>query len=356
MPGQTLNEIRFTHLLSSVGVILLLVNLCATNVGAIPIADFRKSIEQTISALDTVNLQGESESPQDHQSRFIETLNSIRGLLPLMQSVEWEDNTYDVDNTWLHQNLGELEKATQAERAKILARVKDRLQALHERLVETEKEATRVGNKGDAKRKLQDILSRSEYMKKAAEGSALARLWARFIRWLSSLLPQPRPPQTEPGTAQRITTVSQIFVVVLSIAVLAFVLKAFVARLGKNRGAKKKQKLRPRVVLGETLQPEQSANDLLTEADRLARSGEIRSAIRKAYIALLVELGDRKILSLAQHKTNRDYLRALRERELLHRKMIGLTDSFERHWYGLAHATESDWLEFRSRYREALQE
>jgi hypothetical protein len=33
-----------------------------------------------------------------------------------------------------------------------------------------------------------------------------------------------------------------------------------------------------------------------------------------------------------------------------------MTDSFERHWYGVVKASDSDWAEFRARYREALQE
>ena len=86
----------------------------------------------------------------------------------------------------------------------------------------------------------------------------------------------------------------------------------------------------------------------------LARRGELRAAIRKAYIALLVELGDRKILSLAQYKTNRDYLRAIRELQPLYQNVKQLTDSFERHWYGFAHATENDWMVFRSAYEQAL--
>src|SRR6185436_20617728 len=106
--------------------------------------------------------------------------------------------------------------------------------------------------------------------------------------------------------------------------------------------------------LGETLEPDESAVDILAEAEALARRGELRAAIRKAYIALLVELGDRKILSLAQHKTNRDYLRAVREVEPLHSNVKQLTDSFERHWYGLIQATETDWLAFRSAYKQAL--
>ena len=87
----------------------------------------------------------------------------------------------------------------------------------------------------------------------------------------------------------------------------------------------------------------------------LARSGDLRAAIRKGYIALLVELGDRNVISLAQYKTNRDYLRAVSNVPQLHSPLKRLTESFERHWYGFAEATQNDWQDFRARYREALE-
>lgn len=93
---------------------------------------------------------------------------------------------------------------------------------------------------------------------------------------------------------------------------------------------------------------------MLAEAEALAREGQIRAAIRKTYIALLVELGDRKILSLAQHKTNRDYLRALSNNPSLYGNMRGLTDSFERHWYGFAETSPNDWQMFKAAYLAAL--
>ena len=83
--------------------------------------------------------------------------------------------------------------------------------------------------------------------------------------------------------------------------------------------------------------------------------GARRAAIRKAYIALLVELGDRKMISLAQHKTNRDYLNSVRNVPPLHATMRGLTNSFERHWYGFEPATPEDWQDFRAGFSAALQ-
>jgi hypothetical protein len=67
-----------------------------------------------------------------------------------------------------------------------------------------------------------------------------------------------------------------------------------------------------------------------------------------------VELGDRKTISLAQHKTNRDYLNSVKSIPPLHATMRGLTDSFERHWYGFEQATPDDWQNFRAGYLAAL--
>ncbi len=111
-------------------------------------------------------------------------------------------------------------------------------------------------------------------------------------------------------------------------------------------------------MLGERLEADQTAADLLDEAERLARAGELRGAIRKAYVALLCELGDRGVVRLAQHKTNRDYLDAVRRaaRPRLYTEMLPLTSDFELHWYGLRAASDADWESFKTRCRKALKE
>jgi hypothetical protein len=110
----------------------------------------------------------------------------------------------------------------------------------------------------------------------------------------------------------------------------------------------------PRVILGETLAPYETADDLISQAERLAQSGDLRAAIRKGYIAVLAELSDRKVLGLASHKTNRDYLRDVRRREELYQPMSEMTNTFERHWYGDVPAAEEDWQDFRLKYSEAV--
>jgi hypothetical protein len=135
---------------------------------------------------------------------------------------------------------------------------------------------------------------------------------------------------------------------------IGFVIWKFVPMLRRKDASLKLEKRGARVVLGEKLEPGQTPADLLNEAEALARRGELRAAIRKGYIALLCELGDRKVLTLAQHKTNHDYLRAVREKRPLLNEMQKLTASFENHWYGFAPATPHDWTAFRSGYQQTL--
>jgi len=69
---------------------------------------------------------------------------------------------------------------------------------------------------------------------------------------------------------------------------------------------------------------------------------------------LLCELGDRKLISLAQHKTNRDYLNSVRDKAFLYASMRKLTSSLELHWYGFVPAAEADWHEFRTSYQKIV--
>jgi uncharacterized protein DUF4129 len=332
------------------GTVLLLL---AQAVYAIPVSNYHRRIGQAVTALDSLAQSDETESVTLYEMRDTQTVASVRVLLPQTETIDWNGTSLNVDNSWLHQELDTYSADKSAERYDLLKRITERLKAIEERITEVEKPASgTAGNKTEERRKLAEILQRPEYARKVEKGSALSRLIDRFLRWLQSLFPKAAP--ISPGSTSVISKTAQIFVIALALGVLAFVLKLFLPRMLRSRRPKKKGKAKARIVLGERLEPDQSALDLLSEAEALARRGELRAAIRKAYIALLVELGERKIVSLAQYKTNRDYLRAVRGVEPLYGNVKQLTDSFERHWYGLAQATETDWLAFRSAYKQAL--
>jgi hypothetical protein len=319
---------------------------------AIPVSEYHQHIRQAVTALDTLAQSDEDESVTAYAARDIETVQRVRNLLPLTETVELHGTRFIIDNAWLHQEFDRYAAETSESRYELLQSITERLEAIDERIEEVEKVPSETSDKAEHSRKLAEILSRPEYAHQVKSQSALNRLLERLLKWIQNLFPKPKP--ISPGSAGIISRIAQWLVIILALGVLAFVLKLFLPRMLRGGRRKRKRKEKARIVLGERLEPDQSARDLLSEAEGLARRGELRSAIRKAYIALLVELGERKVISLAQYKTNRDYLRAMREIEPLYRNVKQLTDSFELHWYGLAQANETDWQAFRSAYDQAL--
>jgi hypothetical protein len=307
-------------------------------------------------------------SKEDFNSDFIvklpeterTTFAKVRALLPQKERVEWGGSFIEVDNTWLHMELGTQRRGANAydERARTLGAVGVRLRSLEARLNELEGGLAAATADRDAERgRLNAILRGREFDRGARqeEGNALQRLNKRFVDWLKSLLPD--NPVVTPGASPRASVATQFVVFGLCLAVFVYVARRFWLRR-KPGGRVPKRKRGARVVLGERLEEDQTASDLLDDAERLARAGDLRGAIRKAYVALLCELGDRGVLRLAQYKTNRDYLNAVRRSAGagLYTQMLPLTFDFEVHWYGLRDASDTDWESFRSRCRNAIRE
>ncbi|HEX8499927.1 MAG TPA: hypothetical protein VF659_04980 [Pyrinomonadaceae bacterium] len=340
------------------------------------LADYRERVGTAAAMLEglalTYQRAKDSEKPEvwsreDFDSDFIVELPStekttfvgVRGLLPRKERVGLGAGpAVEVDNTWLHTELGESKRPlAYGERALVLRALAARLRSLEERLGEAEKPAADETDRDAERGRLNAILRGREFDREARQeqGNALQRLVERFLNWLKSLLPD--GPAFTPGASPTASLATQVIVYGLCLAVLAYVARRLWLRRrpgGGSRGPKRKA----RVVLGERLEADQTASDLLDDAERLARAGDLRGAIRKAYVALLCELGDRGVVRLAQHKTNRDYLNAVRRAAApgLYTQMLPLTFDFEVHWYGLRAASDADWESFRARCRKALKE
>ena len=332
-------------------VLAFLLFLFPVNVLAIPISEYQQNLKNAITALDTLNQSDEGESTDHYESRFEQTIEGVRRALPEHQTIEAEAETYNVDNSWLHKDLNGLQESN--DRLKKIPHILEALRSLEARIAERQVPVQSGESKDQAKGKLESILSRPEYATGAKGPNALTRLIQDFLRWLQKLFPQRTP--MEQSRANYLTRIAEVLVVLVTLFVLGYAARFLIARFKPSLKRSALKKRQPRIVLGERLEPDQTAMDLLAEAETLARSGDLRAAIRKAYIALLVELGDRKLISLAQHKTNRDYLNSVRHVPHLHSCMGGLTSIFERHWYGLAQATPNDWQDFRAGYVAALQ-
>jgi len=329
---------------------MVLLLMIAARADAASFENYRSRVSQAVTAMRQLEAPDYYADNQTQSERFVEnTLAHVRALLPAKETVSFNAQIIEVDNSWLHEAIFKYQKNGHSQGPELFRQTGERLRALGQRLDEIQAGST-TSDKDTNKARLAEILRRPEYDKTVAQGSAIERLLDRLVRWLASLFPETKPLQ--PGTGRALSGVAQIVVLAISVALIAFLIWKFLPRDLRGRG-KKKPKREARIVLGERLEPDQSAADLLEQAEGLARTGDLRGAIRKAYIALLCELGDRKVISLAQHKTNRDYLMSVRHKTPLYQSMRKLTHSFELHWYGFVPPAPDDWAEFRLGIRTA---
>lgn len=341
-----------TITVAMLSIALLLIS--AAGLRAATLDDYTSRVSRAVTLIDEVQRAYEHENGRSSPEQVAATnLALVRQQLPEKETVKLDRQTISVDNSWLYPALSEFEKSNSSTaRREVIARIAERLRAIQEHLRELGRVTTAAASDKDAEKgRLAEILRRPEYLQTVPEASALQGLLDRFLRWLDKLIPHPKPIQ--PGSSAWLSNLAQIVIVAICLGAIAMLIWRFGPRLMSGR-RKKKTKREARIVLGERLEADQTAADLLAQAEILAREGNLRAAIRKAYIALLCELGDRKIISLAQHKTNRDYLNSVRDKASLYASMRKLTSSFELHWYGFVPANENDWNEFRADYKSTL--
>lgn len=288
-----------------------------------------------------------------------EIFAKIRKKLPPNEKVEWKGLSVETENSWINEKLAEVEKNPEKQ-YELLIEITQRISAIETRIEILQLETEGNFSKQDYKQKLDEILNRAELKppikeeQKEKQKSWLEQQLDAFFEWLKSLFPDAKPISGDETAFQGISLIIQIVVITIAIALIAFIIYRFAPFLMAKFGNWEKKNKGTRVILGEKILANQNSADLLDEAENLARSGDLRLAIRKGYIALLCELSDRKLIGLAQHKTNRDYLRDVRKHQNIFQNMRFLTSSFETHWYGFSKADEKDWEEFRQYYRETL--
>jgi hypothetical protein len=111
---------------------------------------------------------------------------------------------------------------------------------------------------------------------------------------------------------------------------------------------------------------ERSEDEWFALASRLEREGELRLALRSAYLGLLAGLAQREWLTIRRDRTNRDYLNeftrrwrrrpqaALEQRIEITEKLRGSLRQFDRVWYGSHVPTPEAVAAYRQDQRELL--
>ena len=281
-------------------------------------------------------------------------VNNIRTLVPASETIETPEGPVQTSNAWVHSRLDEyITLETVEARAAVLLEIDERLASIQARLAVDETSPAAGVSKDEQKRQLRDILAREEFQKPSDESESwLTALINRIVEWLRSLFPDVMPVPSPASQTPSVPWFQYVIIGILAVFIgfmlyrlAPLVLPAFRRKAGDDR--------KERVILGEKIGSEESAASLFSEAESLARSGDLRGAIRKGYIALLCEFSDRRLIGLARHKTNRDYLRDIRTSPV-HETAASLTGQFESHWYGGVPTSDEDWEQFRRQYKEAV--
>lgn len=334
--------------------------ISALAAGPEPLADYKEAVVHLRGDFGLLIFPDDEMSGVDIENLETRALEEARDFVSKFTSVEFEGVDVEVDNSWLSEKLDEYASGSTSydQRIQIFTVIYERLGAIEGKLAELEERSTNGPSKDENKRKLSEILNREEYRGPAAdsEPSIAERVLRWLEEWFRSLFPPsetaiPELRSTGPGT---FGYVLQILLYVFVAVIVGFLLYRFAPAIIRRARSKKKEKKEDRVVLGETIGAGRTTAELMSEAEALARDGRLREALRKGYVALLFGLGEKRLIGLAKHKTNRDYLRDLKGDDRIHRVVSGLTVKYERHWYGLEDAAEEDWLEFRTGFAEAV--
>ena len=84
----------------------------AANAQHLSTTEYEQNLSRAIEALQDIEEIEEAESPYYYQNELNRALATVREALPEHQSVQSSDEVCNVDNTWLHEALKEIEAAT----------------------------------------------------------------------------------------------------------------------------------------------------------------------------------------------------------------------------------------------------
>jgi uncharacterized protein DUF4129 len=314
------------------------------------LADYTARIERARAAVGELI---EREPSENGRNALIKKLAAIKRLVPKQEEVEFDGRVVRVENTWLHNAIDEVVKEPGDDgegRKLILNEITDRLSALQERV----RQSQLVANSDDKSAQLNSILARPEYRSDEEKASSINRLIKRMrdaiLRFLESLALRSGAAPNAPSLG--LLSISRVVLVFILLAAAIIGAIKLLNHLHLNRGAKASKDLRQ--VLGEEIDADLTASDLMAKANELAVEGDFRTAIRRVYIALLLELEMRGKLPLHPAKTNRDYLNDMRSQPEVFMTFSTMTGAFERTWYGERGATEEEYSGFVSEYDKTV--
>jgi hypothetical protein len=187
------------------------------------------------------------------------------------------------------------------------------------------------------------ILSRPEFVElEGEEGRDVDALVRQLLEWLIERSQQQNM-DLDPAFALPMPP-AWIFIAIGALLLLAVVVYLFVTRGSKS--TEKKARAGPEE--GEVDDPRERAPEAhLDDAAILAGQGRFREALRSLYLATLVALDRRRLITFDPSRTNWHYLRQL-PRDARRLEFSRFTRLFDHKWYGEEPTTEEDYRECRA--------
>jgi hypothetical protein len=230
--------------------------------------------------------------------------------------------------SWLRGELSDARNPTQPERQKLLQEAAARLE--EDAALADETTLQPVDTFQHARKQADEVLSRPEF-RTVAQESYWEREIAKFWQWVDEVF----------GGVSRFGKRSPWLVPLMewgSITLAAAALLMWVFR------AMQRQRLAVRIESSMTAEMWQKESDDWAELARIeAAKQDWRAAVHCLYWATIVMMEGRKLWRQNRARTPREYLLLLEPGSKMQQTLRRLTQLFERIWYGLRPAAESDY-------------
>ncbi|HVG90044.1 MAG TPA: DUF4129 domain-containing protein [Alphaproteobacteria bacterium] len=298
--------------------VLLLVLLCSVpkaRAESLSIGAYQQQLQGIVSQV---------ESLESHP----ENAGTVVASIPDEVSVATSSGEIKVSYKVLKDSLAAVAAADESKRPALLRQAQQYARSMNSAAEEYDK---RAADRGPAKQKLEEILSRSEFKTKgpSAKDALLARIYYWIARWLSKIIFK--------GQAS--------FDLMRLIIYLAVGAAATLLLLWTIRRLRRPQEDLPQREIIPFAPSARSWRAWLADARAQAQQEDWRNAIHLAYWAGISYLEEHGAWKPNRARTPREYLRLIGKAASQYPVLAALTRKLETVWYGYGTAAEADFDE-----------
>lgn len=164
-------------------------------------------------------------------------------------------------------------------------------------------------------------------------------LWERFLRWLRSFLPQPKP-----GNSEATATVAQFITwaiagvgIVLLIWLLSYWLQGFLGNFVADFANRRAPSAEDTPL---------TANAARQQATMLAQAGNYRDAVRQLYLSALLSLEEHNFIRYDRSLTNREVLAQVQKKQTVQSHLQPIVETFDDVWYGIHEPDQTTFSDY----------